>query len=176
MEQHQLQAAWNIVNDSYHTDVCLLYPPYLTALAALFMAVVHTEDNAASASNAAATSASLGDSSSSSAAAGSATGAEDGYEKFLYFFLYLYLNLNRRPPQAVAVVTSITNASSSKLADLRRWFSELNVDMDEVNVCIKLSEQEYEWIVGRSSRFLSTSSTFMHSTRSSSTTRSAAAR
>eukprot|EP00741_Cyanophora_paradoxa_P006416 tig00001001_g6218.t1 len=30
--------AWTIVNDSYLTDLCLLYPPYMIALAAVFMA------------------------------------------------------------------------------------------------------------------------------------------
>lgn len=33
-----LQTAWNIVNDSYRTDVCLVYPPHLVAVAAIYMA------------------------------------------------------------------------------------------------------------------------------------------
>ncbi|XP_022101920.1 cyclin-C-like [Acanthaster planci] len=35
-----LPLAWRIVNDSLRTDVCLLYPPYLIALACLHMACV----------------------------------------------------------------------------------------------------------------------------------------
>ena len=35
-----LPLAWRIVNDSLRTDVCLHYPPYLIALAALHMACV----------------------------------------------------------------------------------------------------------------------------------------
>lgn len=35
-----LQAAWTIVNDSYRTDVCLLYPPSLIALACIHMAAI----------------------------------------------------------------------------------------------------------------------------------------
>ena len=35
-----LQVSWRIVNDSYRTDVCLLYPPSLIALACLQMACV----------------------------------------------------------------------------------------------------------------------------------------
>lgn len=35
-----LQYAWFIVNDSYRTDVCLLYPPHMIALAAIYMTVV----------------------------------------------------------------------------------------------------------------------------------------
>lgn len=35
-----LQYAWFIVNDSYRTDVCLLYPPHMIALAAIYITVV----------------------------------------------------------------------------------------------------------------------------------------
>lgn len=35
-----LSTAWNVINDSLRTDVSLLYPPYLIALAALHMAAV----------------------------------------------------------------------------------------------------------------------------------------
>lgn len=39
-EEQLLPLAWKIVNDSLRTDVCLLYPPYLIALACLHMACV----------------------------------------------------------------------------------------------------------------------------------------
>ncbi|XP_033637692.1 cyclin-C-like isoform X2 [Asterias rubens] len=39
-EEILLPLAWRIVNDSLRTDVCLLYPPYLIALACLHMACV----------------------------------------------------------------------------------------------------------------------------------------
>lgn len=40
-----LPTAWKIVNDTYRSDVCLLYPPYLVALSAIHMAaVVHKKD------------------------------------------------------------------------------------------------------------------------------------
>lgn len=35
-----LQAAWTIVNDSYRTDACLLYPPSLIALSCIHMAAI----------------------------------------------------------------------------------------------------------------------------------------
>jgi cyclin C len=35
-----LSLAWRIINDSLRTDVCLLYPPYQIALAAVYMACV----------------------------------------------------------------------------------------------------------------------------------------
>lgn len=40
MRESGLQYAWFIVNDSYRTDVCLLYPPHLIALAAVYLTVV----------------------------------------------------------------------------------------------------------------------------------------
>jgi cyclin C len=44
-EETLLPLAWRIVNDTYRSDVCMLYPPYLIALAALHMAcVVHQKD------------------------------------------------------------------------------------------------------------------------------------
>ena len=33
-----LQVAWRIVNDSFRTDICLMYPPSLIALACLNIA------------------------------------------------------------------------------------------------------------------------------------------
>ena len=40
-----LSTAWKVVNDSYRGDICLMYPPYIIALAAIHMAaVVHKKD------------------------------------------------------------------------------------------------------------------------------------
>ena len=40
-----LPTAWKIVNDTYRSDICMLYPPYLLALVAIHMAaVVHKKD------------------------------------------------------------------------------------------------------------------------------------
>ncbi|KAJ6222947.1 hypothetical protein RDWZM_001492 [Blomia tropicalis] len=38
-----LPTAWNVVNDSFRTDVCLLYPPHQIALACLHIACVITQ-------------------------------------------------------------------------------------------------------------------------------------
>lgn len=40
MRESGRQYAWFIVNDSYRTDVCLLYPPHTIALAAIYITVV----------------------------------------------------------------------------------------------------------------------------------------
>ncbi|KAI8518968.1 cyclin-C-like isoform X1 [Branchiostoma floridae x Branchiostoma belcheri] len=45
-EDTVLPLAWRIVNDSYRTDVCLLYPPFMIALAALHMACVILQKDA----------------------------------------------------------------------------------------------------------------------------------
>lgn len=39
-DENLLPVAWRIVNDSLRTDVCLMYPPYLIALACLHIACV----------------------------------------------------------------------------------------------------------------------------------------
>ena len=41
VDESILQSAWNITNDSYRTDVSLLYPPHLIALASLYVASVY---------------------------------------------------------------------------------------------------------------------------------------
>lgn len=40
-----LPSAWPILNDSYRTDACLRYPPYLIAVACIFMAASVQERN-----------------------------------------------------------------------------------------------------------------------------------
>ncbi|KDQ65171.1 hypothetical protein JAAARDRAFT_117818 [Jaapia argillacea MUCL 33604] len=45
LELHEgaLQMAWFIINDTYRSDLCLLYPPHLIAIAAIYLALVlHT--------------------------------------------------------------------------------------------------------------------------------------
>jgi len=45
LEDTLLPVAWRFVNDSFRTDACLLYPPFMIALAALHMAsVLHGKD------------------------------------------------------------------------------------------------------------------------------------
>ena len=42
MNPRYLQTAWNFVNDSLHTDLCLQFPPRTVAAAASYMALRHT--------------------------------------------------------------------------------------------------------------------------------------
>ena len=41
-----LSLAWRIVNDTYRTDLCLLYPPFMIALACLHVACVVQQKDA----------------------------------------------------------------------------------------------------------------------------------
>lgn len=41
LDDRTLQLAWLIINDTYRTDVCLLYPPFLIAIAAIYLSLVN---------------------------------------------------------------------------------------------------------------------------------------
>ncbi|KAG8822295.1 RNA polymerase II holoenzyme cyclin-like subunit [Serendipita sp. 399] len=41
LDDRTLQLTWLIINDTYRTDVCLLYPPFLIAIAAVFLSLVN---------------------------------------------------------------------------------------------------------------------------------------
>uniref|UniRef100_UPI00358EA9CC cyclin-C isoform X1 n=1 Tax=Myxine glutinosa TaxID=7769 RepID=UPI00358EA9CC len=44
-DEQLLQASWKIVNDTYRTDLCLIYPPFMIALACLHMAcAIHQKE------------------------------------------------------------------------------------------------------------------------------------
>jgi len=43
VDKETLQTAWDVLNDSYQTDVILVYPPHLIALAALYFAAVYLQ-------------------------------------------------------------------------------------------------------------------------------------
>ncbi|KAH8106330.1 cyclin-like protein [Cristinia sonorae] len=40
LQETALQMAWFIINDTYRSDLCLLYPPHLIAVAAIYLTVV----------------------------------------------------------------------------------------------------------------------------------------
>lgn len=108
-----------LVNDSYHTDVCLIYPPYLTALAALYIAVILSDLKSPAAV------AQVQPNPASPAPSGHAVATPPAVA----------------PPASasmsvasMAASFSAANQSSSTsnaLAELRTWFSNLNVDLDE---------------------------------------------
>ncbi|CDZ98860.1 cyclin-like protein [Phaffia rhodozyma] len=41
VEKEIFENAWFMVNDTYRTDLCLLYPPYIIAIACLYIAMMH---------------------------------------------------------------------------------------------------------------------------------------
>ena len=86
------------MNDSYHTDLCLLYPPYLTALACMYIAVI------------------VSDGKTSAAAAQAAIVPTTGGSSLA----------------SILALAGSLNASSPAVTELRTWFSNLHVDIDEV--------------------------------------------
>jgi hypothetical protein len=101
-----------IANDSFHTDVCLLYPPYLTALACVFLAVLVAETVAPSTDGGVPGTPAF----AAVAAAAAAAGGDD-------------------PPLGGAASladAAARNAASPAVAQLRTWFANLHVDLDEV--------------------------------------------
>ena len=40
MSESALQTAWSILNDTYRGNLCLLYPPHLLAVAAIYLALI----------------------------------------------------------------------------------------------------------------------------------------
>ncbi|KAJ3544186.1 hypothetical protein NM688_g5771 [Phlebia brevispora] len=60
LQEPALQLAWFIINDTYRSDLCLLYPPHLIAIAAIYLTLVfhpgtrdalHLQDGTSSQSN-----------------------------------------------------------------------------------------------------------------------------
>jgi cyclin C len=43
LEKEAFSTAWSVINDSYFTDVVLLYPPYVIALSAVFIASIYSD-------------------------------------------------------------------------------------------------------------------------------------
>ncbi|KAF0454388.1 C/H/G cyclin [Gigaspora margarita] len=103
-KNEDVQRAWFIVNDTYKTDMCLLYPPYVIAAAALYLPIALKGGGQ------------YGDNSTSNdhSAQGVVTrGAKKG---------------------ATSAVTNDANnnGETTKVKDIRQWFALLNVDLDQI--------------------------------------------
>ncbi|EPS40206.1 hypothetical protein H072_5975 [Dactylellina haptotyla CBS 200.50] len=124
----EIMAALSFLNDSYITDLILLYPPHTIAFTAIFLAVfvrpaIHTQANLnASGSN---TSMSI---SGGSATAGGAAGG------------------SIVPPPTATQSTAISaaaassalnpqNMSSARLSQMSEWFAESGVEMEAIIEC-----------------------------------------
>ncbi|KAF3915177.1 hypothetical protein ABW20_dc0105723 [Dactylellina cionopaga] len=113
-------AAWSFLNDSYITDLILLYPPHTIAFTAVFLAVfvrpaIHTQNN-------------LNASGSTSMAIGGSS-ATSGSNSIV------------PPPTAqggtISAASSINpqNMSSARLSQMSEWFAESGVDMEAIIEC-----------------------------------------
>ncbi|CAH8832875.1 unnamed protein product [Trichobilharzia szidati] len=97
-----LERAWWLVNDSFRTDVCLHYPPYIIALGCLHLAVLIVSNNPDLLTG--------GGGSSSGLMNSSLSGSSNKYGYF----------------------THHSQPSVNPLLVADHWFSELNVDMEKV--------------------------------------------
>ncbi|KAF9970018.1 hypothetical protein BGZ73_007403 [Actinomortierella ambigua] len=128
LEESNLQTAWFVINDSYRTDVCLLYAPHMISLAALYIiCVLHSENR-------------IKDSSSS-------TSASHGH---IHHSLMHESNVSNNSPMlnnmSNPIHAQLYSMASKKSPgglgygegqginnrDMVQWFADLNVDMDEI--------------------------------------------
>ncbi|KAJ6263793.1 hypothetical protein Dda_2365 [Drechslerella dactyloides] len=118
----EIMAVWSFLNDSYITDLILLYPPHTIALTAIFLAVfvrpaIHTQANL----NASA--------STSMAAMGAAPGSS---------IASLPSSATQNVANAISAAAPAANAqnlSSARLSQMSDWFAESGVDMDAIIEC-----------------------------------------
>ncbi|KAG0046029.1 hypothetical protein BGZ83_008792 [Gryganskiella cystojenkinii] len=131
MEESNLQTAWFVLNDSYRTDVCLLYAPHMIALAALYIiCVVHAEryvENNSSNSNPA-----LGSSIGDDSSGGSGSG---GLLSHTHTNMHLHTQLhNMATKKGGQNNSNIPNTEGHGInnRNMVQWFADLNVDIEEI--------------------------------------------
>ncbi|KAG0255795.1 hypothetical protein DFQ27_006067 [Actinomortierella ambigua] len=128
LEESNLQTAWFVINDSYRTDVCLLYAPHMISLAALYIiCVLHSENR-------------IKDGSSSGSAGhghihhsmlheanlSSSSPMLNNMGNPLHAQLYSMASKKSPGGPAYGEGQGINNR------DMVQWFAELNVDMEEI--------------------------------------------
>ncbi|EWC47966.1 hypothetical protein DRE_02848 [Drechslerella stenobrocha 248] len=114
----EIMAVWSFLNDSYITDLILLYPPHTIALTAIFLAVfvrpaVHTQAN-------------LNASSSTSMAMGAAPGGG---------IVPPASSATQGLSVSAASAANPQNMSSARHSQMSDWFAESGVDMESIIEC-----------------------------------------
>lgn len=111
-KNEDVQWAWYVINDSYRTDMCLLYPPHVVAAAALYLQIAlrggaqygdYSLTSTTSTAN------------NNNVAGVTTRGAKRG--------------------AAAAASNNNTNTTANetpKVKDIRLWFAQLNVDLEQV--------------------------------------------
>ncbi|KAG0014772.1 hypothetical protein BGZ81_000268, partial [Podila clonocystis] len=137
LEESNLQTAWFVLNDSYRTDVCLLYAPHMIALAALYIiCVVHAERFVENTSN------------STSTIGGGGSGPDEtsvpssqiSHNPHNTMHLHTQLNSMASKKGTGGGTTGTTAAASGtgleghgiNNRNMVQWFADLNVDVEEI--------------------------------------------
>ena len=132
------------MNDSYHTDLCLLYPPYLTALACLYLSALLADTKTGTtplpslaAANMPSGTAATGTLSGMAPLASSAavTGAGAASASATATATLAASSEGAAAPtlsNLAALASSNMSADSPAVSQLRGWYAGLHVDLDEV--------------------------------------------
>ncbi|KAF9582898.1 RNA polymerase II holoenzyme cyclin-like subunit [Lunasporangiospora selenospora] len=127
LEESNLQTAWFVINDSYRTDVCLLYAPHMIALAALYIiCVVHAERTFTDTSGGG----NIGSSNPGNLLDDNTANSIITHSTHSNMHLHAQLNnmaSKRSPHHALNVEGHGINNR-----DMVQWFADLNVEMEEI--------------------------------------------
>ncbi|KAF9109234.1 hypothetical protein BGX27_007840 [Mortierella sp. AM989] len=121
LEESNLQTAWFVINDSFRTDVCLLYAPHMIALAALYIiCVVHAER--------------FTDTSNNNSSAGNAiTDDSNSAITSQHSNMHLHSQLHSMATKkGVHHSTPQTERHGINNRNMVQWFADLNVEIEEI--------------------------------------------
>ncbi|KAF9362392.1 hypothetical protein BGX34_006262 [Mortierella sp. NVP85] len=120
LEESNLQTAWFVINDSYRTDVCLLYAPHMIALAALYIiCVVHAErytDNSNNGTN----------------VSGNTLGDDNSAGNMITSHTHSNMHLHSQLNSMATKKTPSTEGHGINNRNMIQWFADLNVDIEEI--------------------------------------------
>ncbi|KAF9323998.1 hypothetical protein BG006_000946 [Podila minutissima] len=136
LEESNLQTAWFVLNDSYRTDVCLLYAPHMIALAALYIiCVVHAERFVDNTSNSTSTVTGGGGPGPDES---SVPGSQISHNPHNTMHLHTQLH-SMASKKGTGGSTSTTATGGTGLEghginnrNMVQWFADLNVDVEEI--------------------------------------------
>ncbi|KAG0075130.1 hypothetical protein BGZ93_006926 [Podila epicladia] len=137
LEESNLQTAWFVLNDSYRTDVCLLYAPHMIALAALYIiCVVHAErfvDNTSKSTSTATGGGGPGPDESS------VPGSQISHNPHNTMHLHTQLHSMASKKGTGGSASGTTAVGGTGLEghginnrNMVQWFADLNVDVEEI--------------------------------------------
>ncbi|KAF9359296.1 hypothetical protein BGX26_012676 [Mortierella sp. AD094] len=126
LEESNLQTAWFVINDSFRTDVCLLYAPHMIALAALYIiCVVHAERFTDSSNN----------SNNNNSSAGNAItdDSSSAMASHTHSNIHLHSQLhNMATKKGVHHNAPQIEGHGINNRNMVQWFADLNVEIEEI--------------------------------------------